>query len=479
MTALPTTRSIEAALLEKRVTSVELTRTVIDAARAQGRGTPNKNPFVAIDEKLALAAAAEADARRASGQAIGPLDGVPIGVKDEIDVKGLSTRKGTGYMPNVPRAEDSFLVAALRAAGAVIVGKLHQHENGLGATGINPNMPVPRNPHDETRAPGGSSSGPGAAVAAGLVPMAVGSDGGGSIRIPASFCGVFGIKPTLGRTSRIGTGFDQGTLAMAGPLASSVADLELYLRLTSAIDVRDAAMSIAPPLDLASLDRAKDVGGRKLRLGVIPSEFNDADASVARAVQRALEAPELRDAFDIVEVRVPLLSIARNIGYVMFGVECASSLREDLANHRDKMGYDVRLLMALGERLSAAQFLHASRLRARLRREVNAALSQVDLLVMPTTGRTAPTIRPGAEATGEIDDAATEKITRYTFLGNITGLPAASLPIGTDEQALPIGLQLVGAAFAEATVLRAAYAFERTGVAACPVARDRLSVLPA
>jgi aspartyl-tRNA(Asn)/glutamyl-tRNA(Gln) amidotransferase subunit A len=471
--SLPTVQSVEAALIARKTTSVELTRAVIDAARRAGRGSPNKNPFVAIDEKLALAAAAEADARRAAGKPLSAMDGVPIAVKDEIDVAGLPTRKGTSYMSDAPKREDAFLVTRLRRAGAVIVGKVHQHENGLGATGINPNCPVPRNPHHDGHAPGGSSSGCGAAVAAGLVPIAIGADGGGSIRIPASFCGVFGIKPTLGRTSRGGTGFDQGTLAVAGPLASSVADLELFLRLTSDIDPRDAAMSIAPELDRAALDRAKDVSG-KLRVGVVPGDLTDADPAIAKAVQNAIEGLQA----EIVEVRIPLLPLARAIGYVTFGVECASSLRDDLAKHRHRMGHDIRLLMALGERLSGAHFLHAQRLRARLRREVNEALRHCDVLLFPSTGCTAPRIRNGAETTGEVDDSTTQKATRYTFMGNLTGLPAASLPIGVDEAKMPIGLQLVGAAFEEATVLRAAYAFERAGIAKCPDARDQLNVLP-
>lgn len=473
---LPTIDSVARALRDRKASSVELTKAVIEAARAAGRGSPNKNPFVAIDEKLAYKSAAEADARRAAGNVVGVLDGVPIAIKDEIDVAGLPTRKGTSYISDAPKIEDAFLVAALRRAGAVIVGKLHQHENGIGATGINPNSPVPRNPHNQDHAPGGSSSGPAAAVAAGLVPLAVGGDGGGSIRIPSAFCGVFGIKATLGRTSRIGTGFDQGTLAMAGPIASCVADLELYLRLTSGIDLRDRAMELAPELDVAALDRARDVGGKKLRLGVVPGELAAADPAIGSAVQRAIDA--LRDQVEIVEVRIPTLPLAVSIGYVMFGVECASSLRDDLAKYRSRMGYDIRLLMALGERLSGTYFLHAQRLRARLRREVNDALRQCDVLVFPSTACTAPRIRPGAESTGEVDDATTQKITRYTFMGNLTGLPAASIPIGVDEAKLPIGLQLVGAAFEEATVLRAAYAFERAGIAKCPDARDQLSVLP-
>jgi len=471
--SLPSVKSVEAALAARKASSVELTRAVIDAARKAGRGSPNRNPFVAIDEKLALKAAAEADTRRAAGRPLSMLDGVPIAVKDEIDVAGLPTRKGTSYMSDAPKSEDSFLVEGLRRGGAVIVGKVHQHENGLGATGINPNSPVPRNPHNNDHAPGGSSSGCGAAVAAGLVPLAIGADGGGSVRIPASFCGVFGIKPTLGRVSRTGTGFDQGTLAVAGPFASNVADLDLFLRLVSGIDPRDPAMSIAPELDRAALDRAKDQGG-KLRVGVVPGELNDADGAIQQAVQSAVEGLGA----ELVEVRIPLLPMARAIGYVTFGVECASSLRDDLAKYRNKMGYDIRLLMALGERLSGAYFLHAQRLRARLRREVNEALRQCDVLVFPSTACTAPKIRNGAESTGEVDDASTQKITRYTFMGNLTGLPAASVPIGVDENRMPIGLQLVGAAFDEANVLRAAYALERAGIAKCPDAKNQLSVLP-
>ena len=478
-TPLPTAHAITSALTEGRTTATAMARAILEASKRAGKQRPNLDPFVAIDEARVLAEAARADARYASKQTLGPLDGVPIGVKDHVDVEGYVTRNGASWMPDVPCQADAPIVAQLRAAGAVIVGKLHQHELGLGATGINMHYPVPRNPHDARHAPGGSSSGSGAAVALGLMPVAVAADGGGSIRIPASLCGVFGLKPTFGRTSRTAADLDPGTLAVAGPIASSVADLDLFLRATSAFDPRDASMISAPPLDLAALDRARKGEGRPLRIGIVAGEVEDADASIGRAFERALSDPALGRLLERVEVRIPSLSLARSIGYVTFGVEVAAGHRRHLELHRGRMGLDVRLIMALGERLSGSDFIHAQKHRARLRRDVDAAFAKVDLLVLPTTGCTAPVVRDAAERTGEVDDAGTAKLTRYTFMGNLCGLPAASVPIGVDPASLPIGLQLIGSAFDEATVLRAAYALERAGIAACPVAEHRSDALSA
>lgn len=476
MTALPTSASIVARFRDGSLTPSEITRRVIEAARAS-RGVPNRDPFVAVDEKRALADAAASDERWKAGKTRSDLDGVPIGVKDHVDVEGYATRNGARWTPEVAAAADAPIVAELRAAGAIVVGKLHQHELGLGATGISPHFLAPRNPHDLDRCPGGSSSGSGAAVAMGLVPIAVAADGGGSIRIPASLNGVFGIKPTFGRISRTAADLDGGTLAVAGPIASSVADLDLFLRHTCARDARDRSMDDAPPLDLAALDRAKSGEWRKIKLGIVAGEIADADADVAAAFERVLSSKEVADAFERVDVVVPSMRFARPIGYVTFGVEVAAAHREDLRKHRTSMGLDVRLIMALGERLTGDRFLHAQRHRARLRRDVDEALRKVDLLVLPTTGCTAPKIHPEAEQTGEVDDAGTAKLTRYTFMANLCGLPASNAPIGVDRSGMPIGLQLVGAAFDEPAVLAAMYALERAGIAACPEARNRVRIL--
>ena len=476
MSALPTASSITGALRDQKTTCVSMVRAVIAAARDAASKRPTMSPFTDLDEGLALAEAARADRRYAEGRPLGPLDGVPIGVKDHVDVEGYVTHNGTRWLSEPKCEHDAPVVAQLRAAGAVIVGKLHQHELGLGATGINMHFPTPRNPHDSSRAPGGSSSGSGVAVAMGLVPIAVGADGGGSIRIPSSVNGVFGLKPTFGRLSRRAADLDGGTLAVAGPLASSVEDLDTFLRCTSASDPHDAAMTGAPPLDLAGLDRAKKGEGKKLRVGIVEGELGDADPDVARAFERALSDPAISEGIERVDVSIATMKLARAIGYVTFGVEVAAAHRQHLARYRSKMGYDVRLIMALGERLTGADYLHAQRHRARLRREVDAALREVDLLALPSTACTAPVVRPTAESTGEVDDAVTGKLARYTFMANLCGLPASSIPIGVDSASLPIGLQFVGAAFDEPTVLRACYLLERAGIARCPPAKHAVNV---
>ena len=475
MTPLPTVASIGARFRAGTSSPTSLVRAIVAAARA-ARGEPNRDPFVDVDETRALADAARCDERLRTGHARSALEGIPIGVKDHVDVEGYATRNGARWTPSVVATADAPIVAQLRAAGAVVVGKLHQHELGLGATGINMHFATPRNPHHSSHCPGGSSSGSGVAVAMGLVPLAVAADGGGSIRIPASLNGVFGLKPTFGRISRTAADLDGGTLAVAGPIASCVADLDTFLRHTSGPDPRDASMRDAPALDLEALERARRGADAPLRIGVVDGELRDADPSVAGAFDRALAAAERARVLVRVALRVPTIATARAIGYVTFGVEVAAAHRGDLARHRAEMGLDVRLIMALGERLTGRDFLQMQRHRARLRRDVDAALRDVDLLAMPSTACTAPPVRPGAEETGEVDDVATAKLARYTFLANLCGLPACSLPIATDDRGLPIGLQLVGAAFDEPAVLRAMYALEREGIAACPEAAGRVTL---
>jgi aspartyl-tRNA(Asn)/glutamyl-tRNA(Gln) amidotransferase subunit A len=476
MSGLPTSKAIVARYRDGSITPSSLVKTIADAARSM-RGKPNRDPFVALDVERALRDAEESEKRWKANTPRSELEGVPIAVKDHVDVEGYATRNGARWTPDAKKIADAPYIAQLRAAGAVVVGKLHQHELGLGATGINPHFPAPRNPHDIERAPGGSSSGSGAAVAAGLVPIAIGADGGGSIRIPSSLNGVFGIKPTFGRVSRTAADLDGGTLAVAGPLASSVADLDLALRHGSAIDPRDRSMDHAPPLDLAALDRAKRMEPRKIRLGIVSGELSDADPDVAAAFERALTSKEIQDVFERVDVSIPTMHLARTVGYVTFGVEVAAGHRSDLNKHRESMGLDVRLLLALGERITGDRFLHSQRHRARLRRDVDAALRKVDLLVLPSTACTAPKIHPEAERGGEVDDAVTSKLARYTFMANLCGLPASSSPIGVDRSGLPIGLQFVGAAFDEPTVLHAMYVLERAGIAACPPAKNKVQIL--
>jgi aspartyl-tRNA(Asn)/glutamyl-tRNA(Gln) amidotransferase subunit A len=436
---------------------------VLAALREAAARTPAHAAVRDYNDEQARRAADAAGARFATGHSLGAFDGIPIVVKDEVDVAGLPTRAGTVYRPAIPAARDATAVARLRDAGAVIVGKSVQHELGLGATGISPHGALtPRNPHDPRRAPGGSSSGSAVAVALGAVPVAVASDGGGSVRIPASLCGVWGLKPTFGRIPNTGDDNLAGSVGHLGPIALSVDAMERFLRVTAGDDGRCPVAKGSPPLDLAALDgaRGRDLTG--LRIGVDPNEWADADPTVAFTCREALRTLEKQGA-TLRDVTLPLGRHAGAIGFVTMTVESARGHAEEYRRHRDAMALDVRLALAIGGRVTAAQHQQMQVLRRRLRLQMAAILGEVDLYATPTVAGTAPIVRPRAERAGEADQAVTNDLVRFTFLGNLTGLPALTAPVGVQGARLPVGLQLMAKPWDEATLLAAAYGLERAG----------------
>jgi aspartyl-tRNA(Asn)/glutamyl-tRNA(Gln) amidotransferase subunit A len=438
---------------------------VLDALRGAASRAPAHAAVRDYNDEQARRAADAATARFASGRALGAFDGIPIVVKDEVDVAGLPTRAGTLYRPAIPASRDATAVARLRDAGAVVVGKSAQHELGLGATGISPHEArTPRNPHDPRCAPGGSSSGSAVAVALGAVPVAVASDGGGSVRIPASLCGVWGLKPTFGRIPNTGDDNLDGTLGHLGPIARSVDAMERFLRVTAGDDGRCPVSRGTPALDLAALDgaRGRDLTG--LRIGVDPDEWADANPTIAFICREALRTLEKQGA-TLRDVSLPLGRHAGAIGFVTMAVEAARGHAEEYRRHRDQMALDVRLAIAIGGRISAVEHQRAQLLRRRLRRQMAAVLGEVDLYASPTVASAAPKVRPRAEIAGEADQATTNDLVRFTFLGNLTGLPALTAPVGVQGARLPVGLQLMARPWDEATLLAAAYGLERAGYA--------------
>jgi Asp-tRNA(Asn)/Glu-tRNA(Gln) amidotransferase A subunit family amidase len=331
---------------------------------------------------------------------------------------------------------------------------------------------MPRNPHATDCVAGGSSTGSGVAVATGLVPFALGADGGGSIRIPAALTGIYGIKPTWGRVSRYGDTSTE-TVAHLGPLASSTLDLARALEAMGPADPRDSQTDGAPAIPVGSLERALGRGVKGLRIGVVEREWRDADRGVSKACEDALHALE-RSGAKLVDVQIPLARFAQAIGYVTIGGEVRASLTAEWRDHSREMSDDLQVTLAAIQTLSAAEYLDAQRLRTGLRREVRRALEEVDLLALPTTASTAPAATEAEMASGFIDTTALDALCRFTFLANLTGLPAGSVPVGKDARGLPIGFQLVGDAWDEAAVLAGMAELERRGVA--KVERPKVAV---
>ena len=423
------------------------------------------NVLVAALPALARKDAAASLERYKAGNPKSPVDGVPFLVKDEFDVAGTPTTLGSQCESTDAKLADSTPVARLRAAGAIFIGKTVLTEWGMSPLGQNIHQTMPHNAHHRNRVPGGSSTGSAVGVALGLAPIALGGDGGGSIRIPSCLNGVFGIKPTFGRVSRAGDGF-AGSVAHAGPIGASAFDLALALDIiASEQDPLDELTAWAPPPPSGGFGSRLRASVKGMRIGVPDDEWADASEPVARAGRAALAALE-KEGATLVPLKLPLARDAAPIGYITIGCESFAVAREAWETKRNKIGDDVRVSYGVVATLSAMDYLDAQRLRRALRLEAARALAGVDVIAMPTTATTAPAL-PDVDRFGAFSDpAAIDAMCRFAFLGNLTGLPAGTAPVGEDVDGLPIGVQIVGDAWQEATVLGVLSHLERIGIAA-------------
>jgi len=462
-TSAPRTgEQLRRALAERRVTSAELVERAYRGARALAARTPTLGPILVYDEQAAARDAAAADARIAAGRARGPLDGIPLVVKEELDVEGLSTNAGATWHTIAPSAADGVTAARLRAAGAVLLGHSPMTEHGMNPVGVSAQRRLPRNPHDVTRTAGGSSTGSAVAVATGIGTVAIGADGGGSIRIPAALNGVFGLKPTFGRVPRTGSA-GGGTMTHHGPLAASMVDVARALDVLSGEDAGDPASVGVPAYAPGELEGALARGVRGLRIGVEEGEWSAAPEGIARAGREALRALE-KEGATIVPVTIPLARFSPAIGYQTIGVEFFGSLLDARREHLDRLGPELQVFCAVIGGFESDDYVDAQRFRASLRAQVADVLREVDVLALPTTGTTAPRASDD-DMSGFLDPPVLDAVGRYAYIGNLCGLPAGTAPVGRDGDGLPIGLQIVGDAFDEACVLQVLAHLERVEAA--------------
>jgi aspartyl-tRNA(Asn)/glutamyl-tRNA(Gln) amidotransferase subunit A len=449
-----TVAELSRALHARETTAQELTEAHL--ARI-GAWDERVHAFMRVDGDGARAAAREADARLAAGRG-GPLTGVPVAVKDMLAVRGCVRGNGSpAFADDPPATADATAVARLRAAGAVILGTTHMHELAFGPTGVNPALGTPLNPWNADRVPGGSSSGSGSAVAARLVPAALGSDTGGSIRIPATFCGVCGLKATYGRVSRAGATVLAWSLDHVGALARSVEDLALLFQVLAGHDPADPSSARLPVPDYtAGLGRSL----HGVRVGVLRQCATGViDPDVARAFETAIgdlgrAGAALRD------VAVPALAHAEPaVGAVILS-EANVALRAALGDRVERIGMDVRVYLELGRVVSAESYLAAQRFRTRLYDEMRAVLASVDVLALPTTILPAPGVGDLQIELGGTPVGAIEAIGRMTGPFNLTGLPALAVPCGFSSGGGPLGLQLVGRPFEEAGLLAIGHGYQ-------------------
>ncbi len=410
------------------------------------------NAFITVTPDDALKASKAAADEIANGAYRGPLHGVPIALKDIFGLADVRMTAGSKILAENVVPEDAEATSRMKAAGAIILGKLNLHEFAFGATGVNPHYGSARNPWDTERITGGSSSGSAAAVASGECSAALGTDTGGSVRIPASLCGIVGLKPTYGRVSKRGVLPLSWSLDHVGPMTRTVEDAAIVLQRIAGHDVSDPSSADEP---VPHYREALGDGVRGLRVG-IPKQFffENVDAEVENAVRSAIRLLEEMGAI-VIEVEAPLIS-------EIPGALTAIMLPEALAYHQPWMrerpedyGDDVRYRLELGATYPAVQYVQAQRLRRKaVQTWRNHVFSQVDLIATPTTPIAASRIEEG-------DLQVTFNLIRFTNPFNFLGVPALSIPCGFTNEGLPIGLQLVGRWWEEATVLRAGHAFEQ------------------
>ncbi len=454
-----------AALRSRRVSAVELATESL--ARIQAL-EPRLNSFITVTGDAALARAHQADRELAAGAPAGPLHGIPIALKDLFATCGVRTTCGSKVYWDFVPDYSAAVVERLEAAGAVLMGKLNMHEMAYGITSANPHFGPVRNPWDTARSPGGSSGGSGAAVAAETVFAAMGSDTGGSIRIPASFCGVVGLKPTYGRVSRYGAMPLAYSLDHMGPLARTVRDAAAVLEAIAGYDRRDDTSS-RRPLDSYIPEQGCSIRG--LSIGVPENYyFERLDPDVKTAVETAIQLAGRLGAV-VKPVRLPDVDALNTVARLILAAEASAQAEPNLAR-RDQFGADVLALFDQGRLLAATDYVNAQRLRRRLRGEFDQVWKTVDCLLVPTTPAPAPRIGEATTTLGGVEEDVRLAATRLVRSFNALGYPALSIPCGIGRTGLPVGLQLVGAPFREALLLRAGAALEDGGlrIPRCPLA---------
>jgi Asp-tRNA(Asn)/Glu-tRNA(Gln) amidotransferase A subunit family amidase len=411
--------------------------------------------FIARQPERVLAEAARAAERWRRRQPLSAFDGVPVVIKDEVDVEGFPTTLGTSFL-RTPATRDGTVVARLRAAGALILGKSNMNEIGINPIGVNPHHGACRNPYDRARICGGSSSGSAAAVAAGLAPLAVGLDGGGSIRIPAALCGVVGLKATFGRISEAGVPPLCWTVGHIGPIGLTVADVAAGYAVMAGPDALDSVTQRQSAVHLSGFELRSLQG---IRIGVCRPYLEDAEPSVVARCDEALGA--LIDAGAVVvELPAPNLNQLLWTHTIIILSEMAAAMLPHTEEDATRFGDDTRINLAIGRHFTAADRVQALRHRQLITRECLAQFATVDAVLTPTCATTAPLISERSLPGGESNLSVIDALMRFVRQANVTGLPAISVPAGYDERGLPVGVQLMARPYEEHLLFRLARVVE-------------------
>lgn len=430
-----------------RLSPLELAESIVSRVAAVD---PALTAFAHWDPEQVLTAARDATELPRRSRPQTRLFGIPVSLKDLIDWRGVPTRAGSQATPATPADSDAHISSLLRRAGAIFLGKVHTHEFAYGTT-----TPRSGNPHDPTRSPGGSSGGSGAAVAAGLGPVSLGTDTGGSVRIPASLCGVVGFKPTAGTVGRSGLRFLSWSLDTIGVLARTVEDAAITLSYLTGPDHRDRASLDVPPRDFAA-----ELGSspRGLTVGIPTGHYwDDCDPGVAASCRAATAAlKEL--GVHLRPIDLPYADQIVGIGNEIVSAESGESVREAVNAGADRIGGFERSSCESGALHSAVTYVHALKAREVVKDAWREALAPVDLVAMPTTPVTAPRRGESRVRVGDVDRAVGAALIKNTYCANIVGLPSLSLPVGMLD-GLPVGLQLVGKPLQDGELLAVGHAY--------------------
>jgi aspartyl-tRNA(Asn)/glutamyl-tRNA(Gln) amidotransferase subunit A len=447
--------SVAKAIAEKRFSSREVTQSCLDRI---ARWQPRLNAFMAIEADAALAAAGEADAALAKGNIKGVLHGVPLAHKDMYYDAGKVVTCGSKIRRDFVATTTSTALQRLKDAGTVRLGSLHMAEFAYGPTGHNAHFGAVHNPWNVDHVTGGSSSGSGSAVAARLTFAALGSDTGGSIRMPAHFCGVTGLKTTVGRVSRAGAMPLSQSLDTVGPLAQSAEDCALLMGLMAGADPQDPTAVAIPVPDYMAATKGSLKG---MRIGV-PTAFyvDDLDSEVARILDETI-AVFKREGADIVQVELPDQRQLSSASQLVLAAEAAAFHKRWLIERPQDYGPQVMMRLHNGLAIPAITYLEAMRWRGPALSAHMAAVDGVDAVIAPVSPIPAPTITESDVGNGPDAEAVIQRITRFTRPVNYLGLPSLSIPSGFTRSGLPVGMQLIGRSFDEATLLQIGAAFQR------------------
>jgi aspartyl-tRNA(Asn)/glutamyl-tRNA(Gln) amidotransferase subunit A len=433
-------------LQEGKVTARDLAE---DCFRQIDRLNPKLNAFITV---LDLQSALDAQVPATANPLTSALRGIPIALKDLFDLAGVRRTIGSTFFSDDIPSTDAFVVDRLRQAGAIFVGKTNTHEIALGVTGKNPHYGIARNPWYPSRIPGGSSSGSAIAVATGMALGALGTDTGGSIRIPASLCGVVGFKPTYGRVSLRGVFPLSWNLDHVGPLTRSVRDAAIIMQVISVYDPEDPSSTKLLNGDYLG-HMLDDMNGRKIAFAT-GDYIDGAEPEVIHAVREAAQVFKLMGCV-VKEVNMDWLREAALANKTMTQSDGAAVHRDRLREHPELFGEDIRKRLEEGAKTSSTDYILARRTQVEIKKKFEQFFDSHDLLLLPST----PIPAPPVEGLDAIEQAA--RLTRFTSPFNLAGLPALSIPCGFTDDGLPIGLQIVSRAWADSKVLNAGYAFEQ------------------